>query len=56
MPQLENQNAPRATDTAEKEKKPPRPVQISKEDNEWNKRALEIAARELRLPKTPAAK
>jgi hypothetical protein len=30
-----------------------RPVRISKADNEWNKRALEIAARELRLPKTP---
>ena len=36
-----------------RERTPEKPVQISKHDNEWNKRALEIAARELRLPKSP---
>lgn len=30
------------------------PVQISDEDNEWNKRALKIAAKELRAVPAPA--
>jgi len=31
------------------------PVQITEEDNEWNKRALKIAARELRIVPSVAA-